>query len=500
MIGQRIGPYVIEEKLGSGGYGVVYRARDVRLERPVALKFLRSVEAASGRLEERFLREARAMAAVNHPNVVTIHEIRKVEDHLLIATEFIDGETLEQRIERETITPHEGIALAVTLLEALGALHERDILHRDIKPANIMIARDGTVKLMDFGIAIGGALEKVTEAGSVSGTVGYMAPEQLRGGDLDARSDVFSVAAVLYECLVGQMPFPGKSVSECVTATLSKEPDPIRKHVPGLPRRLEKAILRCLAKNPRDRFPDAASLRHEFEAIAAERDESGAESPPPPSPRLRWLGVGLVAVAATVLLVLAATRPGGDPAPPGPATVATPFGFRASVYRVRLDEHGEEIGRELLDDGAVIHNGDRLQCEVKGDEPYHLYVFFRDSEQQWYTLFPAPGSPLRNPLPAGRALRVPPSQRLRTTGEPGEEAIWFVATSTPFPELEAELAALARPGEPIDESSFAAVRGKVMRLRGFSLEEEAPEADGPLGLLEQVTDWGTSVVRVLDHR
>lgn len=506
MIGKKIGHYEIEAKLGAGGYGVVYKARDTRLRRPVALKFLKTLEDGPAKLEERFLREARAMAAINHPHVVTIHEIRKVDNSLCICTEFIEGEDLEDRVERETLTPTEALEIAIPLLEALDALHAKDIVHRDLKPANIRLPQTGGVKLMDFGIAVGGELKKVTAEGNVSGTVGYMSPEQLRGKNLNASSDLFSLGAVLYEAITGEKPFGGKTASECIAATLTDDPTPIRKSVPATPKRLEKIILRCLHKEQAKRYQSAAEMRDDLIAI---RDGNTATAPTATRSHARF-GLPQWGMVAALLVAVGAglwflTQGGSNSGSGGAATVAStpgPFQFDAKMVRVNPIDGGA-TERTVLTSGDTITTGDYLKCEVTGNQPYHLYVFVKDSEDRWQTLFPDRRFGISNPIEPGKEPRVmPPGKGLRTTGTPGEERFWFIATLEPSPELEAKVAlypAVPMSGEqaqPIPAEEIESM--KMMTLRGFELEVE--DDAGVDGVLTHVGNRAVSIEVSLDHR
>ena len=210
MIGKSISHYKILEKLGEGGMGVVYKARDTKLDRTVALKFLPQELTRDKVSKERFIQEAKAAAALNHNNICTIYEINEADDLLFIAMEYVDGLSLREKIEAGPIEFDEAIDLAIQVAAGLCEAHEKEIIHRDIKSANIMITKKGQAKIMDFGLAKFAGQAKFTTTGTTVGTLSYMSPEQLQGEKVDARSDIFSFGVVLYEMLTGRLPFEGE--------------------------------------------------------------------------------------------------------------------------------------------------------------------------------------------------------------------------------------------------------------------------------------------------
>ena len=238
MIGQTISHYRIIEKLGRGGMGEVYLAEDLRLSRKVAIKFLPADVATDERARQRLLREAKTAATLDHPNICAIYEVGEEDSHSFIVLQYIEGETLAARLKRQRPELREALAIAAQVADALSEAHARGIIHRDIKPENIMLTTRGQVKVLDFGLAKmlrdPGILESDAQTGSmlsmpgmVMGTVPYMSPEQVRGEELDGRSDIFSFGTVLYEVFSGRRPFEAKSTAEVISAILTTEPPPI---------------------------------------------------------------------------------------------------------------------------------------------------------------------------------------------------------------------------------------------------------------------------------
>jgi len=274
MLGRTISHYRIQAVLGKGGMGVVYKAEDIRLGRTVAVKFAPESIVGDRIAVERFQREARAVSALNHPNICTLHDIGEVEGAPFLVMECLEGQTLRERVLSHPLACDEIIDAAIQTADALDAAHSRGIVHRDIKPANIFLTTRGQIKVMDFGLAkltsgssgtdgdssmATAALDNtLTNPGSTIGTIAYMSPEQARGDDLDTRTDLFSYGVVLYEMATGRLPFHGNSTALTFVAILHETPVPPSRTRPGIPPELDRIILKALEKNRDLRYQSAA--------------------------------------------------------------------------------------------------------------------------------------------------------------------------------------------------------------------------------------------------
>lgn len=286
LIGQKVAHYRIAAAIGAGGMGQVYRATDTRLQRDVALKVLPPEMASNPEWLQRFQREARAVAALNHPHVVTIYSVDESEGMHFLTMELVDGESLNRLIPDGGMAVPQLLDIAAGLADGLAAAHEKGIVHRDLKPANVMVTIEGRVKVLDFGLARIGAsgesatadlsTELKTREGVVMGTMPYMSPEQLQGRALDHRTDIFSLGIMLYEMASGERPFRGDSSIDLASAILRDTPRPLGERRKDLPDKLTRIITRCMEKSAADRFPSAREVRDALRAVSS--GSSSAES------------------------------------------------------------------------------------------------------------------------------------------------------------------------------------------------------------------------------
>jgi len=378
--GTRLGPYEILAPLGAGGMGEVYRARDTRLLRDVAIKVLPEHLSAHPDLRTRFEREARAISSLNHPHICTLHDVGREGDTDYLVMEMVEGETLAARLERGPFSPPEALRTGAQIADALERAHRAGVVHRDLKPGNVMLTKSGA-KLMDFGLARATGLagstggsgrtialtqsptvpQPLTAEGSIIGTFQYMSPEQLEGKEADARSDLWALGCVLYEMATGKRAFDGRSQASLISSIMKEEPAPLSQANPSLSGAsgsqgfgLERLIRRCLAKDPDDRWQSAGDLKHELEWLASGQSGVGApmvtEAGRAPAARPRWremLAWALAAAGIAMALVLSTRLTRSAPGTGLVARVSLPI-----TQRLRLSIENCDVA--ISPDGRTV--------------------------------------------------------------------------------------------------------------------------------------------------
>ncbi len=372
MVGELLADrYELEELVGTGGMSSVYRAHDRLLDRKVALKILHQHYSADGDYVERFRREARSVAALSHPNIVTVIDRGAHEGRQFIVFEYVDGENLKRLIERRGQVP---VALALELASqvALGLsfAHQQGLVHRDVKPQNVLLNGDGRAKVTDFGIARSLDVQHgMTQTGTVLGTSDYIAPEQAQGQHVDDHSDVYSLGVVLYELLTGEVPFPGENFVAVAMRHINEPPPSVRAKRPDVPERVDEAVRRAMAKSPADRFATMAEFRSELDACLAELQSAGTQvapavRPPPrahrhaPSPWPVLLAVSaLIAIGAVVAYLVLNGFPSVSHGNGGTTGAGGPVGPRVALEAVTAydpygDGHENNADAHLATDGV----------------------------------------------------------------------------------------------------------------------------------------------------
>ena len=369
--GARLGPYLVTQPIGAGGMGEVYRARDSRLERDVAIKVLSIELAQDPDRRARFEREARAVAALTHPNILAIHDVGSHDGTAYLVTELLEGETLRQRLGDGAVPPRKAVEMAIQIANGLAAAHEKGIVHRDLKPENIFITRDGRVKILDFGLASQFAaiasdanlatMAAGTQPGVVLGTVGYMSPEQVRGTKVDHRTDIFALGAVLFEMLIGRRAFHRETPAETMTAILREDVPELSSIDRQIPVPLDRIVRRCLEKNLDERLQAARDVAIALEAVSGS-DVSGllGAAAAPATRRGSWRRLALAGA-----LLLAGVGLGTlMPAMRAPASVSNDLPrFSQLTFR-----RGAIRNARFAPDGQTV-----VYSALWDSEPYRIY-------------------------------------------------------------------------------------------------------------------------------
>jgi serine/threonine protein kinase/Tfp pilus assembly protein PilF len=453
--GTRLGRYEIRSKIGEGGMGEVYLAWDTKLDRKVALKILPPELAANPDRMRRFVQEAQAASALNHPNIITVHEIDETDSGHFIATEFIDGETLRARLRRVVMNLSEALDIAAQTAGALAAAHAASIVHRDIKPENIMLRHDGIVKVLDFGLAkltervprksIDAEAETLpvvnTELGVVLGTFAYMSPEQARGKNIDVRSDIFSLGIVLYEMLAGDSPFGGDSKADVVAAILEREPMRLAQLINGVPSELERIVGKCLQKNCDYRYQTVSDLVIDLRALKEQlefeaRLELSAPSRPSGSEVKGQRESDVINSIAVLPLLNVSGDPETDYLSDGISeslinklcqlrqlkVIARTSSFKFRGKEVDPKEAAQTLGVRAILTGRVIPRGDQLQISVELIDTYN-------ESQLWGEQYHRPSKDLLV-LQTEISEEIADRLRLRLSGSE-EEHLTKLSTSVP---------------------------------------------------------------------
>jgi dipeptidyl aminopeptidase/acylaminoacyl peptidase len=353
----KLGPYEILAPIGAGGMGEVYRARDPRLSREVAIKVLPATFSQDTDRLKRFEAEARAAGVLNHPNITAVYDFGMSDGSPYIVTELLEGETLRSRLGPGVISPRKALDYAIQLAKGLAAAHEKGIVHRDLKPENVFLTKDGRIKILDFGLAKlktekdGGSqtdLQTVsggTQPGVVLGTMGYMSPEQVRGKAADRRSDIFSFGTILYEMLSGQRAFRGDTAADTITAILTKEPPDLSQTNKEISPGLDRIVRHCLEKNPEERFESARDVAFDLESLSTVSAPTGAVPAAAVAPRRsRWIGPALVAAAVALAAGLAVGYRYGKKAGYVPPPNYQQLTFRrGELYSARFAPDGQTV-------------------------------------------------------------------------------------------------------------------------------------------------------------
>ena len=465
--GTRIGHYEVLGLLGAGGMGEVYRGRDTRLQRTVAIKVIIG-DLVDDEIIRRFESEALSASALNHPGILTVHEFGEHQGLHYLVTEFIEGETLRQRLQRGPMRIEEALDVAIQIASALDTAHAADLIHRDVKPENVMLRPDGFVKLLDFGLAkvaiapdaaaTKTPTSRVTQPGIMLGTIGYMAPEQVRCQAVDQRVDIWSLAVVLHEMITGDSPFAARTAGDVIASVLERQPPRLSDRGIHAPEELEATISRALAKDRNDRFQSVKDFLRELRRIKqlVEREaetRSGmptALTTPPPLANVKaergrwWMWSAALLVLALVVAAAAWQRFGTQPEPAlrgEPIAAARTFEYWLTVQKMHqgqpFDPPFNSSGQEIFGDGW------KFRFNFRNETTGFLYLLNQGpGAGGHYTLrllYPTPSSGQMAVGSGGASIAVPTKDWFVFDENAGTEKFWIVWSATALPEMQEAL-------------------------------------------------------------
>ena len=478
--------YRVTEKLGAGGFGAVYRARDERLGRDIALKVLHASLGREREASARFLHEARALARVRHPNVLAIHAVLEKDDAIALAMELIEGRGLDKVVASDgPLSAGEASRMGAEVCRALAAVHAAGIVHRDVKPANVLREKGGRIVLADFGLGVFMAPGESAASADLAGSPLFMAPEQASGDALDQRTDLYAVGVLLYFLSTGRYPVPTGSLAEVLERVRAGNLIPIRDARPDLPEAFARVVARALSRDPASRYRSAGEMERALLECSGHPAPGGeVQAPPRRDAGFPWKLVlgALGALAAVVLAVFLLLFTGSFEG----------FGD------FRIERAALHSGERRLSENDAVSVGDALSLRFRSDEPVHVYVLNEDEKQARYLLFPRPGGDLKNPLPAGREHRLPGAiggeeKDWVVDSAGGRESIFIVASLDPLPALEKLATGAAYP--PVSPEALAEVRrgiGKVAPASTAKKDETAAALGTMIEELRDLQDTGES--------